>query len=149
MSHCLELAHVDRLEMYMSSNTHNYGRNTCAHTHTHTHTEIPLCSVGQATAVFGASGRAANEPNGTLDNSHLLTLSSCSQQPGLRKPSQTNTQRQGKHLGKTLQTHKHIHAHHIPENHPLSMISAVTKSPRVMTLSATRTESFDRSKSHK
>jgi len=77
------------------------------------------CSVGQVTAVFGASGRAANEPNTRLDNSHLLLLS-CLCQTQQHPPSLTGLQQQpASHLGRTsscenlntYHTHQHSHRH--------------------------------------
>lgn len=80
----------------------------------HRHTTAQPCSVGQVTAVFGASGRAANEPNTRLDNSHLLLLS-CLCQTQQHPYSLTGRQQQpASHLGRTsscenLNTHTNIH----------------------------------------
>lgn len=52
---------------------------------------FPFALVGQATPVIGASGRAANEPDWMLDNSHLLTFSSCCHGTGHQNPPQTKT----------------------------------------------------------
>lgn len=99
-------------------------------TYTTKHTHVPLCSVGRATAVFGASERAANEPKTTLDNSHLLTLSSCCQQPGLcelpqRPRPKTRAGTWDRHYRCTHML-MHIHTQHncaqrqakVPENQP-------------------------------